>query len=111
MADSPHVDIDDLAGWVEADRNLTAQIVALDLSKAELEQARDIVRDQLRERIGDAHEARIGGRPVITYRPAKAGTYLDQKSLKADHPELVEQYQKTKKAARPFVVLDPGTGA
>ena len=108
------VDLDDIAGWVAADRKLSAQIeqaedrveaYRLELGLADLTAARDKVREQIQERIGDAHEARIGGRPVITWKPNKASTYLDQKALKADHPDLVAEYQKPKKAVRPYVLL------
>jgi hypothetical protein len=109
------VDLDDIAGWVDADRKLSTQIDAaeeklevlrLELGVDGLIEAREKVRERIKERIGDAHEARIGGRPVITFKPNKASTYLDQKSLKADHPELVARYQKAKKAVRPYVLLN-----
>lgn len=111
----PPVDLDDIAAWVDADRKLTAQIAAaedqvealrLQLGIGDLKEARDTIRAKVQERIGDAHEARIGGRPVITWRPNRATTYLDQKSLKADHPELVAEYQRAKKPVRPYVLLN-----
>jgi hypothetical protein len=114
------VDLDDIAGWVDADRQLTAQI---DEAEARVEayrrtleidrlvEARDKVRAKIQERIGDAHEARIGGVPVITWKPQKAGTYFDQKRFKADYPELAEQYKATKKAVRPYVLLHVEDGA
>lgn len=105
-----YVDLDDLAGWIEADRQLSAQIDLLAAQKAPLEEARNAVRTKIQDRIGDAQEARVGGVPVIRWAFHKAGTYLDQKTLKADHPDLVEQYTKTKKAARPYELLDPADG-
>jgi hypothetical protein len=102
------VDIDDLAPWVDADRKFSAEIDVQELKVAELKEARDQVRAKIQERIGDAHEARINGRPVIRWKPNKAGTYLDQKGLKADHPDLVAQYQKTKAPSRPYVIIPDG---
>ncbi|TDD32466.1 hypothetical protein E1287_22525 [Actinomadura sp. KC06] len=108
------VDLDDIAGWVDADRKLTRQIeqaeakveaLRLQLGIDDLTKARDTVRAKVQERIGDAHEARIAGRPVITWKPNKASTYLDQKSLRADEPKLWAKYQKAKKAVRPYVLL------
>ena len=113
------VDLDDIAGWVDADRALTKQIeqaeakveaLKLQLGIGDLTAARNKVREQIQERMGDAQEARIGGRPVITWKPNKAGTYFDQKSFKADHPELAEKYKKTKKAVRPYVLLNVEDG-
>jgi len=115
----PPVDLDDIAGWVDADRQLTAQIEAaearieqlrLELALDGLIEARQKVRAKIQERMGDAHEARIGGRPVITWRPQKAGSYFDQKRFKAEHADLYEQYRKPKKAVRRYVLLDPPDG-
>lgn len=108
------VDLDDIAGWVDADRKLSAQITAaeeklevlrLELGLDGLHEARDKVRERIKEAMGDAHEARIGGRPVITFKPRKASTYLDQKSFRENEPELWAKYQKPKKPVRPYVLL------
>lgn len=117
------VHLDDIAGWVDADRKLSAQIeqaeakvgaLILQLGIDDLKKARDTIREKIQDRIGDAHEARIAGRPVITWKPNKASTYLDQKTLAKDLPEIVAKYQKPKKAVRPYILLnadDQGGGA
>lgn len=113
------VDLDDIAEWVQADRKLSEQIttaedrvkaLALELGIDDLKKARDAIREKVQERLGDAHEGRVGGRPVITWKPQKASTYLDQKALKRDLPEIVAKYQKAKKAARPYVLLNTEDG-
>lgn len=109
------VNLDDIAGYVDADRHLSAQIeqaearveaLRLELGIPDLVKARDTIREKIQERIGDAHEARIAGRPVITWKPRKASTYLDQKTLREQEPEVWARFQKPKKPVRPYVLLN-----
>ncbi len=109
------VDLDDIAGWIQADRDLTAQInqaeaqiaaLRAQLQLDELAQARGKVREQIQERLGDAHEGRVGGVPVVRWKPHKAGLYFDEKRFKIERAELYAQYRKPKKATRPYVLLD-----
>ncbi|MGH3380386.1 MAG: hypothetical protein ACRDP6_37190 [Actinoallomurus sp.] len=104
------VDLDDIAGWVEVDQRLTAEINRLgELHKAnlaELVTARDDAREQVQRRMGDAVEARVGGRAVVTWKWKKAGSHLDQKALRKDNPELIARYTVPSQAARTYVLLD-----
>lgn len=102
-----YVDIDDLAHWLAADRDLTRQLDDLALKTAEITKARDTVRSKIQERIGEAPQARVNGIPVISWAYSKPGSHLDQKQLKADHPDLVDRYMVPSKAARKYVLLDP----
>jgi hypothetical protein len=105
------VDLDDMAGLIDADRKLTAEIDRLNeahqVRVAELVQARDDIREQIQTRMGAATEARVGGRPAVIWKWMKPGRHLDQKRLRADHPELVAQYTVPSKAVRTYVLLDP----
>lgn len=108
------VDLDDIAGWVEADRRATAEINRLEqvhkAKVAELVAARDDAREQIQRRMGDATEARVGGRPVVTWKWKKAGSHLDQKALRNDNPELIARYTVPSAPARTYVLLDPEGG-
>lgn len=105
------VDLDDMAGLIEADRTLSAEIARLteahETQIAELVAARDDIREQIQTRMGAATEARVNGRPVVRWTWKKPGRHLDQKRLRADHPELVAQYTVPSKAARTYTLLDP----
>ncbi|GAA2618877.1 hypothetical protein SMC26_40415 [Actinomadura fulvescens] len=91
------VDLDDLAPWVDSLRVVRAQLADL---KAKEEQ----IVEHLKRSIGDAAEGRIGGRTVITYRRSRPGTRLDVDRLKAERPDIWEQYLVPKQPARPFVL-------
>ncbi|MDN3356046.1 hypothetical protein [Actinomadura sp. DC4] len=105
------VDLDDIAGLIEADRLLTAEINRLEEAHkallAELVTARDDTREQIQRRMGNATEARVNGRAVVTWKWSKPGSHLDQKALGKDNPELVKRYTVPSKAARKYVLLDP----
>lgn len=105
------VDLDDIAGWIEADRRFTAVIehrkAEYERQMSELIKARDDVREQIQRRMGDATEACVGGRPVIRWAPKKPGRHLDQQGLKRDHPKIYAEYMVPSQAARPYVLLNP----
>ncbi|GLY81869.1 hypothetical protein [Actinoallomurus iriomotensis] len=104
------VNLDDIAGLVDADRTFTAEIDRLTEAHkarvAEIEEARDGIREQIQRRMADATEGHIAGRPVIRWAKKKPGSHLDQKALKRDHPEIVAKYTVPSSAARPYVLLD-----
>ncbi len=68
----------------------------------------DNLKAHLMDRIGDAYGMSIGGKPAITWFPRKGRTTVDGKRLKADHPEIYEEYSKTGDAGRTF---KPNPGA
>ena len=91
-----HIELDHVGRLLyEAYCTLTRQIEDLEAQRAR-------VREQLEARIGGHAEARIDGRPVITWRPSKPSTYVDTKALARDHPDIYAAYLREKKAARPF---------
>lgn len=94
------IDLDGtMAAWVEAIRAADAEI-------ARLTGIRGRAIEHIQAAMGDAVEARIGGQPVITWKPAKASMRLDRKALEADlGTELVAKYLRPSAAARPFKVL------
>ena len=98
----PPVELDaTVAAWYEAAKAAAAQI-------AEIAEIRDRAIEHIKHAMGDATEARIGGQPVITWRPSKPAKYIDAKALAADLPDVAAKYTKVKQAARPFKILDGG---
>ncbi|ASU81385.1 hypothetical protein CDO52_00055 [Nocardiopsis gilva YIM 90087] len=98
-----HIDLDDDATWVAALRQVRAQI-------AELKQTEAVIEGQLKGRLGEATEARVGGRPVITYRWTKPVERLDTRRLRREHPDLIAEYTRTGEPGRRFVLLDVEDG-
>ena len=89
-----------LQAWLGACRGWNAQI-------AELTAQRDHAIELIKERLGNAEEATIGGMPVVTWAWSKPGKRLDRKALEADQgPEFVEKYLVENTPARPFRILD-----
>jgi hypothetical protein len=105
------VDLDDIAGLIDADRTLTAEINRLNdahaARMAELVKARDDTREQIQRRMGDATEARVDGVPVVAWKWSKPGSHLDQKALRSDNPDLIKRYTVPSNPARKYVLLDP----
>jgi hypothetical protein len=65
--------------------------------------------DHLQAAIGDAHEARINGRAVITWRESRPGKTLDRAGLEAAYgKDVIAGFLKDKKAARPFKRVEDG---
>jgi hypothetical protein len=88
-----------IAAWVEAGRAAIGQI-------AYYTEIRDRAYEHIQAAMGDAVEARVGGRPVVSWKPAKPSMRLDRKALEADlGSELVARYLRPSTAARPFKVL------
>lgn len=90
------------AAWLEAIRAADAKI-------AQLKEVRERAAEHVQAAMGDAVEARIGGRPVVSWKPSKPGTSLDRKGLEKHlGSEVFAQFVVVNKAARPFKVLDLG---
>lgn len=87
------------AAWLEAIRAADAKI-------AQLKEVRERAAEHVQAAMGDAVEARIGGRPVVSWKPSKPGTSLDRKALeKAYGADVIKAFVRANKAARPFKVL------
>lgn len=82
------VNLDDHADLVDA----------LEAANAELkiaEERRDAIRNKLFGLLGDAEIGLVNGKPRFTWKAQKGRESLDQKALKADHPDLYESYTRT----------------
>jgi predicted phage-related endonuclease len=67
-------------------------------AKAELkvaEERHDAVKNKLLALMGDAEIGLIDGSPRFTWKAQKGRETLDQKALKADHPDLYQSYSRT----------------
>ncbi|MFG1997896.1 hypothetical protein ACGFNU_01960 [Spirillospora sp. NPDC048911] len=91
----PSVDLGEQRAWIDALRKV-------DLELARLTEVRGWIVHRLQESMGDAEEARVDGRAVITWAWTKPATYLDRKALEDAHPEIAARFVRTKRPARPF---------
>lgn len=97
-----HVDLGTAAeAWYRA-------ILVLDAQIAECQAARKRAVEIIQSAMGDATEARIGGQPVVSWKPSKPAKYIDAKALEADLPDVAAKYTREKQPARPFKILDGG---
>ena len=58
------------------------------------EEIRDTFRNQLMALMGDSEIGLVDGKPRFTWKAQKGRTSLDQKALKADHPQIFAEYVK-----------------
>jgi hypothetical protein len=89
------------AAWVEAAKAATAEI-------ARWAEIRDRAYERIKDAMGDSPEARIGGRPAVSWAWSKPARYLDAKALAADLPDIAAKYTAYRQPARPFKILDGG---
>ena len=71
----------------------------------ELEQRHDQVKHQLQSLIAD-HEVAVFDKGAISWKRAKDSVTLDTKAIIKAHPELLDQFSKTRQGSRRFVVID-----
>jgi predicted phage-related endonuclease len=94
-----HVELDPaIAAWYEAARAAAAEI-------ARYGEIRNRAIEHIQNAMGDAVEARIGGRPVVSWKPSKPSEYIDAKALRDELPDVAAKYTKLKAPARPFKIL------
>lgn len=87
------------AAWHQAYVQATAKI-------AEYTEIRDRAAGQIQAAMGDAPEARIAGRKVITWAWSKPRMILSREALEADlGPEKVAGYLRASKPSRPFKMI------
>lgn len=72
--------------------------------KAELKALEDTARAAVEAALGDDEEGTLDGEPAIRW-PTFKQHVLDQKALKDDHPEIIEDFMTTI-VKRRFSVLD-----
>lgn len=82
------VNLDEQASLIEELATATAELKAA-------EERRDSVRNKLLALMGDAEIGLVDGKPRFTWKAQKGRETLDQKALKADHPDLYEAYTRT----------------
>jgi hypothetical protein len=93
---------------VELDAAVAAWYQAARAASAEIDRCtgiRNRAIEHIQAAMGDAHEARIDGRPVVTWKPSKPAPYIDKKALETDLPDVAAKYTKYKQPARPFKLL------
>nr|WP_201587052.1 YqaJ viral recombinase family protein [Psychrobacter jeotgali] len=73
-------------------------------SMDELEQRHDQVKHQLQTLIAD-NEVAVFKQGAISWKRSKDSIGLDSKAVMKAHPELFEQFSKTKQGSRRFVIL------
>jgi len=95
-----HIELDAAtAAWLQAARNATAEI-------ARLTEVRDVAIQHVKDALGECAEARVGGKPVVTWAYSKPAEYIDKKGLEAAHPAIAAMFTRLKSPARPFRLLD-----
>lgn len=105
------VDLDQLAdpaplAWYTAIEGWDAEIAALEDQIAPLKEKRDRASEIIQAAMGDAEEARIAGRPVVTWKTSKPAQRLDRKALEAAYgADVIAGFLVDNKAARPFKIL------
>jgi len=82
------VNLDDKADLIEA-------LAAANAELKTAEERRDAIRNKLFSVMGDAEIGLVDGKPRFTWKAQKGRESLDQKALKADHPDLYQSYQRT----------------
>jgi hypothetical protein len=86
--------------WLLALRHADAQI-------AQATGIRGRAIEHLQAAMGDATAATVAGRTVVTWKTSKPGKTLDRKALEAKFgADVIAGFDRDKKAARPFNVLD-----
>lgn len=95
-----HVDLDPVTtAWYQA-------ILAWDAQIAELQAKRARAVEHIQAAMGDAAEARIGGQPVVTWKPSRPGLRLDRKLLEDKlGADVVAGFLVESRPARPFKIL------
>jgi hypothetical protein len=92
------------AAWLKAARAATAEIIRLT-------EIRDRAIGHVKDALGDAEQATIGGCPVATWAWSKPGQRLDRKKLEADYgTDVIAAYLVDNQPARPFRILGEEDG-
>lgn len=100
MTTEPPAELDaTAAAWLEAARAATTEI-------ARLTEIRERAIYHVKEAMGDAPEATVGGRPAVSWTWSKPGQRLDRKKLEGDFgPDVIAAYLVDNKPARPFKII------
>jgi hypothetical protein len=99
----------------ELDPTAAAWLHAAHTAKAEIDRLTEIYDRavfQVKEAMGDAEKATLGGKPAVTWAWSKPGKRLDRGKLEeAFGADVIAGYLVDSKPARPFkIVLDDGDG-
>ena len=76
--------------------------VRAEISK--LEEQKEALEAKLKMGFGDAEAISYGGNIIATWKSGKDSEKFDAKSFQAAHPELAQQYMKTVKSSRRFLL-------
>lgn len=84
MTEPNTADLAEVRDSIDALRYIDTQIDALKDTKAQLQA-------DIKQALGDNEIGVLDGTPIVTFKRTKR-TALDQRALKAEQPELVQQY-------------------
>lgn len=80
---------------VDLDGSLVEALEAATAERKAAEERENAIRNKLFAQMGDAEIGLVDGKPRFTWKAQKGRESLDQKALKADHPDLFEAYTRT----------------
>lgn len=80
---------------VDIDAAAVAELEEATAARKAAEERENAIRNRLFAQMGDAEIGLVDGKPRFTWKAQKGRESLDQKALKADHPDLYEAYTRT----------------
>lgn len=98
----PESDPDQSIEFYDFDDDLD-RLDQIDRLQAELKAEAESIKQSIQQKMKDAETAWIGDRK-ITWKSTKPRETIDTKRLKAEHPEIWEEYKKPGKPSRRFTV-------
>jgi putative phage-type endonuclease len=97
-----------IQGGVEASKEIIQSVDRLKLVKESikgLETEEEDLKGKIILALGDKGDTLLkNGKPLITYKLAKASSRFDSKSFEVAHPELYHQFLKTSEPSRRFLI-------
>lgn len=100
------VDLDDMATWISALRQVHTETAALETQLREKRALAQRITEEIQTRLGDAVEGRVNGRTVVTYHWNPPRQLVDVKRLRQELPDVAEAYTRTSTPTRKFQLLD-----
>ena len=80
--------------------DIVCQLAQTSARRKTIETEEQALRDQVATFLASTEVATFDGKTVVSYKTRKGGTRLDTKSLSAEHPDLVEKYQRVSPPTR-----------
>lgn len=96
--------------WIDLDGSSAAWLEAARAAKAEIARLQEIYDkaiEHVKDCLGGCEEARLNGKPVVSWTWSRPGQRLDRKKLEeAFGKEVIDGYLVDNTPARPFRILD-----